>query len=219
MILLSVQTYLTFSLTLFLLLPLGELSRNRRLGVLAGLTVLGMLPLIGGMSLSGYLRGLTDDLACTTMVGLMAGALMRLGFINAWSRPQITQLWICFAVGGALLFPAAMGVGMIDTYGWGFNPRPLLIAVAVVALLMVFLRNAPGAFLLIAATGAFVLDVKPSDNYWDYLLDPFIFLYSIGALVVTGVSWVASRKVRIRRSVTAIEGSLGESGQAGRSNA
>ncbi|MEH6388209.1 MAG: hypothetical protein V7772_10070 [Pseudomonas profundi] len=219
MIFLSLQAYLTFSLTLFLILPLGALSRNRRLGVLAGLTVLGMLPLIQGMSLAGYLRGVTDDLACTSMVWLIAGALIRLDFISAWSRPRLMQLWICFAIAGALLFPAAMGVGMIDTYGWGFTPRPMLVGVAAVTLLMVFIRNAPGALLLLAASGAFVLDVKPSDNYWDYLLDPFIFLYSVGALAFTGVSWIASRKVRIARPISAMDGSLGKTDPAGRSNA
>lgn len=206
MIILSVQTYLTFSLALFLLVPLGGLSRSRRLGVLAGLTVLGMLPLVQGMSLSGYLRGVTDDLACTSIVWLIAAALMRLGFIAAWARQQRLQLWACFAVLGAVLFPAAMGVGMIDTYGWGFTPRPMLIAVAGLTLTMVLLRNAAGAFLLLAATAAFMLDVKPSDNYWDYLLDPFIFLYSVGALAVSAIRWVVSRKLQLPESLPAAQG-------------
>lgn len=219
MIILSLQAYLTFSLALFLLVPLGRMGRSRRLGVLAGLTIVGMLPLVQGMSLAGYLRGVTDDLACTSMVWLIAAALMRLGFIAAWSRPQLMQLWICFAVLGAVLFPAAMGVGMTDTYGWGFTPRPMLLAAGAVTLIMVLLHNGPGALLLLAATGAFVLDVKPSDNYWDYLLDPFVFLYSLGALVFTGVSWLASRRERIAQSIRTLDGEMDETGQVGRGNA
>lgn len=213
MIILNLQTYLTFSLVLFLLVPLGQLSTSRRLGVLVGLTVLGMLPLVQGMSLAGYLRGVTDDVATTSLVWLIAGALMRLGVISTWARPQPLQLWICFAVLGAVLFPAAMGVGMIDTYGWGFTPRPMLIAVAGLTLVMVLLRNAAGAFLLLAATAAFMLDVKPSDNYWDYLLDPFIFLYSLGALTLSGVRWVVSRRPHLPESLPAAHAELGQSGR------
>ncbi|WP_150303013.1 hypothetical protein [Pseudomonas saliphila] len=213
MIILSLQTYLTFSLVLFLLVPLGPLSTSRRIGVLFGLTVLGMLPLVHGMSPAGYVRGVTDDLACTSMVWLVAAALMRLGFIAPWARPQPLQLWICFAVLGVVLFPAAMGVGMIDTYGWGFTPRPMLIGVAGLTLVMVLLRNAAGAFLLLAATAAFMLDVKPSDNYWDYLLDPFIFLYSLGALAVSGIRWVVSRRPHLPESLPAAHDELGQSGR------
>lgn len=213
MIILSLQTYLTFSLVLFLLVPIRRLSISRRLGVLVGLTVLGMLPLVEGLSLAGYLRGVTDDLACTSMVWLIAAALMRLEFISAWARPQPLQLWICFTVLGAVLFPAAMGVGMIDTYGWGFTPRLMLIGVAGLTLVMVLLRNAAGAFLLLAATAAFMLDVKPSDNYWDYLLDPFIFLYSLGALAVSGVRWVVSRSSHLPESLPAAHDELGQSGR------
>lgn len=213
MIILSLQAYLTFSLALFLLVPLGQLSRSRRLGVLAGLTVLGMLPIVEGMSLAGYLRGVTDDLACTSMVWLIAAALMRLGFIAAWARPQMLQLWACFALLGAVLFPAAMGVGMIDTYGWGFTPRPMLIAVAGMTLVMVLLRNAAGAFLLLAATAAFMLDIKPSDNYWDYLLDPLIFLYSLGALAVSGTRWIVSRSLDVPESLPAVDDGLDQSGR------
>ena len=219
MILLGLQSYLTFSLILFLIVPLGQLSFWRRLGVLAGLTVLGALPFVNGMSLAGYLRGVTDDLAYTSMVWLFAGALMRLGYISVWPHSQLSQLWICFAVMGVILFPAAMGIGMIDTYGWGFSPRPMLVAVGGLTILMIMLRNAPGALFLLAATAAFVLDIKPSDNYWDYLLDPFIFLYSLGALGLRAMSLMRSRKAFFTHSVSSTSDGLGDTDPTGRTSA
>lgn len=219
MIVLGLQSYLTFSLALFLIAPLGQLGHWRRLGVLAGLTVLGALPLVHGMSLAGYLRGLTDDLACTSVIWLIAGALMRLGYIAAWPRSQLNQLWVCFAGLGVILFPAAMGVGMVDTYGWGFSPRPMLLAMGGLTLLMILLRNGPGTLLLLAATAAFMLDIKPSDNYWDYLLDPFIFLYSLGALGFRAVSWMASRKASFTQRMSPDSEGLADTEPGGRTRA
>jgi hypothetical protein len=39
--------------------------------------------------------------------------------------------------------------------------------------------------MLTLATLAFMVGLKPSDNYWDYLLDPFIVIFCLVAPVVT----------------------------------
>jgi hypothetical protein len=43
------------------------------------------------------------------------------------------------------------------------------------------------------ATLAFSLGLKPSPNYWDYLLDPFIALYCWGALLGYAIKLLVSR--------------------------
>jgi len=34
-------------------------------------------------------------------------------------------LWLCFAVLAVGLYPRLLGIGMIDTYRWGYNARYL----------------------------------------------------------------------------------------------
>jgi hypothetical protein len=49
---------------------------------------------------------------------------------------------------------------------------------------MFYWRNALGVLMLGLATLAFSFDIKASDNYWDYLLDPFLALYCWGAILI-----------------------------------
>ncbi|HDZ56701.1 MAG TPA: hypothetical protein ENI17_08295 [Pseudomonas xinjiangensis] len=182
MIVLGLQAYISFALIVFALVPLGRLSMAGRAMVFLIVLALGIVPLPGGLSLAGYLRGFTDDLAITTLVWLAAAAIARLGYLPAWPLATRRQLWIGFALAALVLYPAALGIGMIDTYRWGFVPRGLIVAAGLLTLLLVLLRNGLGVSMLIAATAAFILDLKPSDNFWDYLLDPILAIYAIVAL-------------------------------------
>lgn len=184
MIIASWQAVLTFALVLFLLLPVGRLSGGYRLAALLGLFLVAMIPLSTGLTLAGLLRGLTDDLAITTVVWLLAAALIRLGYLPPMPVSAKWPLWLCFAVLGLVLYPAALGLGMLDSYRWGYNPRLLILVVAVLAVVLCLLRNTLGVAMLALATLAFMFDLKPSDNYWDYLLDPFIVIYSLAAPVI-----------------------------------
>ncbi|MEH6668990.1 hypothetical protein [Halopseudomonas sp.] len=184
MIIASWQAVLTFALVLFLLLPVGRLPVGYRLAVLLGAVLVALVPLSTGLTLAGLLRGLTDDLAISSLVWLSAAAAIKLGYLPALPISARWPLWLCFAVLGLLLYPAALGLGMVDTYRWGYSPRGLIIAVGALTLLLILLRNVLGMLMLVLATLAFLLDLKPSDNYWDYLLDPFIVIYCLVAPLV-----------------------------------
>ncbi|GGD00003.1 hypothetical protein [Halopseudomonas salina] len=185
MIIANWQAVLTFALILFLLLPLRRLSPAYRLAVLLGLVLVALIPLSTGLTLAGLLRGLTDDLAMTSIVWLVAASIIRLGYLPPVPLAAKWPLWLCFAVLGLVLYPAALGVGMVDTYRWGYSPRALLVLVAALTVLFVLLRNTLGVVMLAFATLAFIVDLKPSDNYWDYLIDPFMVIYSLSALIMS----------------------------------
>ncbi|WP_339648872.1 hypothetical protein [Halopseudomonas pelagia] len=198
MIIANWQAVLTFALVVFLLLPLGRLSIGYRLATLLALILIALIPLSTGLTLAGLLRGLTDDLALTSLIWMAGAALVKLGYMPRMPVAQKWPLWLCFAVLGLVLYPAALGIGMIDTYRWGYNARYLIVFIGVLTLLLVWLRSSLGVAMLVLATAGFVLGLKASDNYWDYLLDPFIVLYSFGAIIIALVKAVvcASRGVK-----------------------
>lgn len=181
MIIANWQAVLTFALVVFLLLPLRRLSPAYRLAVLLGLVLVALIPLSTGLTLAGLLRGLTDDLAMTSIVWLVAASTIKLGYLPPVPLAAKWPLWLCFAVLGLVLYPAALGLGMLDTYRWGYSPRALIVAVAALTVLFVLLRNTLGVVMLAFATLAFIVDLKPSDNYWDYLVDPFVVIYCLFA--------------------------------------
>ncbi|PKM31838.1 MAG: hypothetical protein CVV07_01655 [Gammaproteobacteria bacterium HGW-Gammaproteobacteria-11] len=187
MIIASWQSVLTFALLLFLLLPLGRLPQGYRLSVLFALLLVALVPLSTGLTLAGLLRGLTDDLATTTLIWLVIAVSIRLGYVQSMSATEKWPLWLGFGLLGLVLYPAAMGVGMFDTYRWGYHPRLLVMVVGILTLAFLLARAYVGILMLALASLAYLLDLKPSNNYWDYLLDPFLVIYCLGALVLQTV--------------------------------
>ncbi|MFK7702102.1 hypothetical protein [Pseudomonas caspiana] len=177
------QAHLFFSLTLFIVAASWVANLKWRLIILASASVLGFVSL-DGLSLAAYVRSFTDDLAITTAIVLVWLSLQRLGVkLPGVGRPG-TVVVIVFAALALVLYPATLGLSYSDPYRLGFNPRPLIIAVAVIAFGLLYLRNGLGVVMLAGATLAFAVRSKPSENYWDYLIDPLLALYCCVALVL-----------------------------------
>ncbi|MCY1284525.1 hypothetical protein D9M68_405400 [compost metagenome] len=188
------HAYLSFALLAFLVLPaLGQSAKALRLRFPL-LLALAFLPL-DGLPLAAYLRGIVDDLAITTLVLLAAVALARMDLLPPPSATQRRQTLLLFAVLALLLYPATLGLTQVDPYRLGYQPRPLLLALGCAALGWVLLRNWLGTAMLGLATLGFVLHIKLSGNYWDYLLDPFLALYCWLAMLREGarLAWARMR--------------------------
>lgn len=198
------QAHLFFSLALFLLVAPLAPSLKSRLIMLASASALSFVS-HNGLSLAAYVRSFTDDLAITTVIVLVWFTLQRLGMkLPGVARPGAVVV-IVFAALALVLYPATLGLTYSDPYRLGFNPRPLIIAVAVLAFGLLYLRNGLGVVMLAGATLAFAVRGKPSENYWDYLIDPLLALYCCVALVVMVVRGIY-RRWRIRQSLTLSNG-------------
>jgi hypothetical protein len=86
-----------------------------------------------------------------------------------------------------VLYPATLGLSYLDPYRFGFSPRPMLIFVGLLTAGLFYLRNYLAVVLLASATLAFIAGIKPSQNYWDYLVDPLLGLYCCVALLMLAV--------------------------------
>lgn len=177
------QAHLTFALLVFIVLSGFGLSRAINGAGLLLLLMVSFLPM-NGLSLAAYMRSFTDDVAVTTLVALVFFAALRMRLVVLPSPNALIQLFILMGGLSLFLYPATMGLSYFDPYQIGYSPRPLIALVGVVALGLVILKNWLGVCMLGLATLAFSLGLKPSPNYWDYLLDPFIALFSLGALIV-----------------------------------
>lgn len=178
--------HLCFALLAFLLLPLGGLSRSLQGLALTGLLALGFAP-VGELSLALYLRTLIPEPSIVGLLGLAWATLVRMKLaVSLPSRQRLTLLTL-FGALGLFLYPAALGIGPFDPYRLGFSPRPMILIVGLLALVLLLLRNMLGALMLTLATLAFGLSALASNNYWDYLLDPFVAVYCWFALFGYGV--------------------------------
>jgi len=181
------QAHFSFAMIIFLLLPSFGLNRFARVSLLIALLAASFIPL-NGLSLAAYLRSHIDDLAVTTLVFMVWGCLSRLGVLPPAQQGTTTVL-ITFAAMALVLYPATLGLTYLDPYRLGFSPRPMLIVVALLTAALFYRRSYLAVVMLASATLAFVVGLKPSHNYWDYLVDPLLGVYCCVALLVFAVRW------------------------------
>ncbi|ANJ56707.1 hypothetical protein [Pseudomonas silesiensis] len=193
------QAHISFAMILFLLLPSFGLSKAWRVALLLALLAVSFIPL-DGLTLAAYLRSHIDDLAVTTLVFMAWGCLRRMDVLPPAQQGQKTSVLILFAVMALALYPATLGLSDLDPYRFGFSPRPMLVFVALLTLGLFHLRNYLAVVMLAGATLAFVVGIKPSHNYWDYLVDPLLGLYCCLALLVLAIGWIFGRLGTLRRS-------------------
>lgn len=182
------QAHITFAMIIFLLLPAFGLHQYWRVALLFALLAASFIQL-DGLSLAVYLRSHIDDLAITTLVFMAWGCLRRLDLLAPAQRNK-TGVMLLFAVFGLVLYPATLGLSDMDPYRFGYSPRPMLVLLALLTFGLFYLRNHLAVVMLASATLAFVAGIKPSQNYWDYLVDPLLGLYCCTALVLIFMRWL-----------------------------
>ena len=154
----------------------------RGLAALAGAAV-AALP-VQGIPVAGYLRGGLGDLSITTVLMLAAALAATLTGHDLLGGRSRAALRVWAAAVGALLYPLTLGLTRFDPYELGFRPRVLVLVVAALAIWW-WWRQRGAALILAAGVAAFNWHLLESGNLWDYLVDPVLAIWSLGALAWT----------------------------------
>ncbi|HSF17122.1 MAG TPA: hypothetical protein VLK65_16345 [Vicinamibacteria bacterium] len=118
-------------------------------------------------------------LSTTTLLLAAATLLTRYVWPDLTERGELRVLYWSAIIASSFLYPMALGLGPYDPYDLGFSGAPLMLAG--LALLAAYAFIAGKRFLLLAVVAAvlsFGLDLGASDNLWDYLVDPWLFVYA-----------------------------------------
>ena len=181
------------------LLGLPGIARLRRAhpGPLLLAALVAALVPMGGLPAAGYLRGVVGDLSVTTVMLLLWGLLRPViggAAIDARSR---LVLQVLVAAAGAWLYPSAFAVGPLDPYRLGYASPWFLGGLLALALAAGLCGLRPVTLGLSLAVLAWALGVYESRNLWDYLVDPPVAAWGLGALVLRGAAALrASRGAR-----------------------
>lgn len=135
-------------------------------------------PLGMGMELPlvAYIRGFTGDLSIVLTLLLWSSLLPS-------KKPAPIAFKIAIAVVAICFYPFALGLGMVDPYAWGYGSIALLIAVLVCAIVCALANWTKGVWIIAIAIIAWAAHWHESANLWDYLLDPFLAIWAITALI------------------------------------
>ena len=167
-----------------LLLPgMADMTKPRLALLLAAVFVLMLIP-FGGMPLAAYVRGMIGDLSVTTLVLLWCALLQP--WLKQLSQPNKQSrhtLLILIALAALALYPMALGVGTFDPYRLGYSNPLFDAALLLIAVTTWFRRFYLVALCITLATLSWAIGWYESDNLWDYLLDPWVAIYALAAVV------------------------------------
>jgi hypothetical protein len=160
----------------------SRLHRARPALAVAAALAAALVPL-DGLPLAGYLRGVVGDLSVTTTLLLLLRLLRPVHGLEPTSETSRAALQASAGALGLALYPMTLGLGPYDPYRLGFGDPRLLAALAVLAALALGARLHLPAALLSLAVLAWAASLGESRNLWDYLLDPFLAAWGLGATI------------------------------------
>jgi hypothetical protein len=164
---------------------------RQRTALWAAAVVVASIPL-WGLSLSGFVRGITGDLSITTLLVLalaMARTLTGCTLIEEENRLRILR---AVAIAAVVLYPFALGFTMFDPYRLGYGNLWFMLAMLAFTLWSVLRYSMLLALVISLAVTAWSVGWYESPNLWDYLLDPWLAVY---AIVVQGKYWWTQRRI------------------------
>lgn len=161
-------------------LRVGRLPRAVKWACAAGTGLLMWLPL-HGLPLWKWVFSFCPN-PSLPMVGVVGAALWQhLGGGRVLQPREWGTLWGFGAVAGTVLYLHPLLPAAVDPYYWGWHHSASIGVMAGLAL-AAFAAGSRTGFLFLAALIAYELQVLESPNGWDYLVDPFYWMLSLGAL-------------------------------------
>jgi hypothetical protein len=161
--------------------------------LLGAIFVYALLP-TSGLSLAAYLRGGIGDLSITTLL-LLWGVLTK----PWWPCVELDNknrfaLFGLIALAALVLYPMALGIGAYDPYRLGYGSVPFVTTVLLIALAAWYWKIYWVTLCIACATIAWTAGWYESTNLWDYLLDPFVAGYALGAALSQTIKMILKPK-------------------------
>jgi len=149
----------------------------------------------GGLPPAAYLRGIMGDLSITSQLLLILTLLQYLTKWQPFQHQRKTLFWAIIVLPALVLYPLVLGIGYVDPYRLGFGNAWFLASLFIITLAAYWKRFYLIVLCIALAVFAWSVGWNEANNLWNYLLDPFVAIYAIGALLCGG----ASALVKLRR--------------------
>ena len=166
-----------------LLLPGCKKLARPRLAMLLGAVFVLMLIPFGAISPAAYLRGVTGDLSIPALILLWRAMLQSLSVCAVNDPRHRLVLTGLIALSALALYPMALGAGAYDPYRMGYGNPQFVAGLSLFALGALYRNYSLVALCIAAAVLAWAIGWYESDNLWDYLLDPFLAIYALAAVI------------------------------------
>lgn len=163
---------------------------RQRAGILAAAIVLVSIPL-WGLSLSGFVRGITGDLSITTLLVLVLALARTLSGCELIEEENRLRILRAVAIAAVAFYPFALGFTLLDPYRLGYGNLWFMLALLSFSVWSILRYSMLLALVIALAVAAWSAGWYESPNLWDYLLDPWMAIYAIAIQVKY---WWAQRR-------------------------
>lgn len=174
-------SYLWFTCHLSVAIIAGMVSLFRlslsKLGILAVLVFAMLVLPWNGLSLSELVRGFTSDFSITGFFVLCYVIARQYGWVEG-SKSQVSYhlLSIFIIAAWAMMILYVYSVGFFQPYAWGYSALLVVFPIVVIGVYQVINRDIWWVVTLMAILVAYGFSWLPSDNWWDYCVDPFTLI-------------------------------------------
>lgn len=143
------------------------------------LLLVNFVPVFHGVSFIAFLNGCFADLSI-----MFIGVLTYILFAELlYNNSCVDKLFFPFvlitiSLFGLILYLSATGLIKYDIYALGYNNSYFLLGFALLAIVSFYFSRLFAIIWLLAGV-AFYLKLQTSSNLWDYLFDPFLWLWCL----------------------------------------
>ncbi len=146
---------------------------------------------VSGQPVFYFLRGYMGDLSISSTLFFMAFILHK-GWGRAVYQAGEKKYFILLVLsGGLFLYPFALGIGQFDPYRLGYMPQLLLSVLFCAAVYFWYKQYYFLVFVLTTVSLSYTLRILESNNLWDYLLDPLLWLVFLFIGLMSGLKSVS----------------------------
>lgn len=170
------------------------------LGVLAGALLL--VP-VESVSLGRWVESFYPNPSLLSIAVVLALLWRELSQRDLLRPADLRALLNLAAIAGSLLYLNPLWGRAVDFYYFGWRSGPAIWTITALALFLLAVGNRAG-IVLTAALGAFALSALESNNAWDYVVDPAIWMISLGALTLRTLASVRRRWTERSRGAPAV---------------
>lgn len=158
------------------------LPLSKRAAVLGAALVLLSVPL-WGLSGAGFVRGITGDLSIPAVLLLVLALLRSLSGREPLEAANRHRMLGAVAIAAVLFYPLALGFSAFDPYRLGYGNLWFMAVLLGFAIWSGLRYSTFLAVCIALAVAAWSAGWYESPNLWDYLLDPWLAIYALAALV------------------------------------
>jgi len=181
-----IYSFFTYYIVLAILLQwLTHSFNNRRLANSLTLFTPFLILIIpfSGLPVFYYLRGMTGDLSVITVMILSGVIISKFYNIEILNKNSADYFYFTVFVTGTIFYTTSLGYGQFDPYGLAYGSLILPSGLLIFSALLIWKKQYGLVMLLVIPVIAYEIGILESNNIWDYLLDPFLWLYATGRTI------------------------------------